>query len=185
MKVGVLALQGDFAEHRQILASIGVDSLEVRTVDDLMRSDRLILPGGESTVMANLLQKSGLSEAIIDRFSQGTLHVYATCAGTILASREVRGGSVSTLNLIDITLERNAYGRQAHSFRTELSVQGIPAPVQASFIRAPRITEVGEGVTVLSEYEGIPVLVQAHNILAGTFHTEVTGDTSIHELFVV
>jgi len=185
MTVGVLALQGDFAEHIRVLSSIGVRSLEVRSVEDLTKADRLILPGGESTVMAKLLFQSGLGQAISDRFSRGELPIYATCAGAILVSREVQDGSVSTLGLLDITTQRNAYGRQSHSFRTALSVRGIQTPVQASFIRAPHITRVGEGVSVLANYDESPVLVQARNIIAGTFHTEVTGDPSVHKLFVV
>lgn len=185
MKVGVLALQGDFAEHRQMLTALGVESFEVRTTEGLAQADRLILPGGESTVMVNMLEKTGLFSAIASRFTEGSLPIFATCAGAILVAKEVVGDSLSTLGLVDISIERNAYGRQLQSFRTELDIQGVSKKVPVSFIRAPKITKVGEGLTVLATYEESPVLVQGNNILVATFHSEVAGDTSVHELFVV
>jgi 5'-phosphate synthase pdxT subunit len=185
MKIGVLALQGDFAEHKQMLTALGVESLEVRTIEDLAQADRLILPGGESTVMVKMLEETGLFGAIASRFIEGSLPIFATCAGAILVAKEVVGDSLTTLDLIDISIERNAYGRQLQSFRTELEIQGVSKKVPVSFIRAPKITRVGEGLTVLATYEECPVLVQGKNILVATFHSEVVGETAVHELFVV
>lgn len=185
MKVGVLALQGNFAEHCQIVGSIGHTAIEVRTLDDLVLVDRLILPGGESTVIGRLLQETGIAEEIIRRQQEASLPLYGTCAGAILLAREVVNDDMDTLGLIDISIKRNAYGRQLQSFRADLAICDIDHSVPVSFIRAPQIVEVGKEVEVLAEYEGVPVLVRQGGVLVGTFHSELTGDASVHELFVV
>ncbi len=173
--VGVLALQGDFAEHMHILESVQVDSLHVRTKEDLDRVYALIIPGGESTVMMKLLIASGLDKEIIVRV-QGGMPVFGTCAGAILLSK-------SHLNLIDIDVDRNAYGSQVQSFRANIDIKNIGS-VEGEFIRAPKITTVGSGVDVLAENEGSAVLVQQGSVLAATFHTETVAVNLLHAYFL-
>jgi 5'-phosphate synthase pdxT subunit len=185
MTVGILALQGNFAEHCQMIEKIGHAAVEVRTLDGLALADRLILPGGESTVIGRLLQETGIAKEIIRRQQEASLPLYGTCAGAILLAREVVNDDMDTLGLINISITRNAYGRQPQSFRADLAIRDIKHPVPVSFIRAPQIVEVGEGVEVLAEHEGLPVLVRQGSVLVGTFHSELTGDASVHELFVV
>jgi pyridoxal 5'-phosphate synthase pdxT subunit len=181
MKIGVLAFHGDFAEHLQVLADLGTPAIEVRGLEDLKSVDKLIIPGGESTVMAKFLESSGVGAEIKRR----KMPVYGTCAGAIVLSKRATGkNSPKTLGLIDIDVERNAYGTQVDSFEAVLTVKGIKTPVDVSFIRAPVITRVGKDVEVLATYQGKPVLVRQGNILAGTFHPEVRGQTKIHEMFV-
>ena len=185
MTVGVLSFHGDFAEHLEILQSLKVTGLEVRSVDDLKRVDRLIIPGGESTVMARFLADTGVGVAIQKRAKDGTLPVYGTCAGAILIGKKATGKNApSTLGLMDIIVDRNAYGTQMQSFHVDLKITGIKKPIPAAFIRAPIITKVGVGVEVLAMYKGNPVLLKQGKILAGTFHPEVRGQTEIHRLFL-
>lgn len=179
MIVGVLALQGDFAEHITMLESLGVQTKAVRTIADMKNIDGLVIPGGESTVVSKLLTSTGLRNEIkiYDK------PVLATCAGAILVSTKiVDNGDVEPLALMDFTIQRNAYGRQSHSIRTTIQLNG--ADIASAFIRAPKITAVGSGVEVLSEYDNNPVLIKQGNKLAATFHPEVTGDASVHELFL-
>lgn len=173
--IGVLALQGDFAEHIDILALIGAEALEVRTVEDLSRCNALILPGGESTVIMKLLSLSGLGEAIVQRVQSG-MPVFGTCAGAILLSD-------SHLKLMDISVDRNAYGSQMQSFDADVSLKKIGA-VHASFIRAPRITRTGTNVHILAEHENSVVCAEQGNMLVTTFHTEVTNEPALHEYFL-
>ena len=187
--VGVLAFHGDFAEHLQVLADLGVPAIEVRGLEDLKSVDRLIIPGGESTVMAKFLEQTGVGAEVLRRAGKaeraGRLDVYGTCAGAILLAKKATGKNApATLGLIDIDIERNAYGTQVDSFEAVLTVKGIKDPVDVSFIRAPVITRVGKGVEILASYQGKPVLVRQGNVLAGTFHPEVRGQTKIHEMFV-
>lgn len=185
MVIGVLSLQGDFAEHMQVLEDLRVSAREVRTTDDLAMVDRLIIPGGESTVMAKLLWKGGLGDMITKRARANELAIYGTCAGAILLAKTATGKNApATLGLMDITIERNAYGTQIESFETELLVKGRTAALPVAFIRAPVITTIGKGVDVLAEHEGRPVLVRQGRLLAGTFHPEVRGETAIHKLFL-
>lgn len=185
MTVGILALQGDFAEHVQILKKLKVRTLEVRTPEDLSHVQKLIIPGGESTTMAKLLDSTGLRAAIIQRVKKGNLAVYGTCAGAILMARKVSGKNAPpTLGLLNIKIDRNAYGSQMQSFEASLNIKGFKKPLPAAFIRAPRITKTGWRVEVLASHEGSPVLVLKGNILAGTFHPEVRGGTDIHRLFL-
>ncbi|MDA0376171.1 MAG: pyridoxal 5'-phosphate synthase glutaminase subunit PdxT [bacterium] len=173
--VGVLALQGDFAEHKAMLTALNVRSIEVRSAKDLESCDALVLPGGESTVMMKLLKESGLDQEIMNRVQSG-MPIFGTCAGAILLSD-------SHLKLIDITVERNAYGSQLQSFSAQIDVEGIGS-MEAVCIRAPIITRVGDGVGVLAQHEDHPVLVQKGNILAATFHPELCVSHSVHKMFI-
>lgn len=184
MIVGVLALQGDFAEHMRVLHSLNLNAQEVRTLDDLAHIDRLIIPGGESTVMSRFLVEEGLMEEIRTRSVNGKLPILGTCAGAILLAKTVTGKNPpQALELMDISVERNAYGTQLDSFAEEIDVVGI-GKKRVSFIRAPKIMNVESDVRVLASHQGAPILVQQGDLLAATFHTEVKGDTWLHELFL-
>ena len=179
--VGVLALQGDYAEHLSVLSRLNVSGKEIRTVEDLAGVDALIIPGGESTTIATLLKTTGLDHAI----RSSGLPMLATCAGAVVVARDVTGKNpLETLALVDITVDRNAYGSQMESFATEISVQGFSDPCSVAFIRAPIVTRVGSGVEVLATHDGNPVLVRSGSILVATFHTEVTDETQLHELLL-
>lgn len=189
MLVGVLAFQGDFAEHLNVLSDMGVACVDVRNAANLAKVSRLIIPGGESTVMAQFLTSTGLGREIRRRVlrpgKNDRLAVYGTCAGAILLGRRATGKNApSPLGLIDIDLQRNAYGEQLDSFQTDLKVTGIQGVIHASFIRAPKILRVGKAVEILAKHDGMPVLVRQGNVLAGTFHPEVRGEKKIHELFL-
>lgn len=183
MKAGILAMQGAFHKHMLMMESLGFNSLEVRTRDDILSVDGLIIPGGESTVMIKLLIKNELMDTLKHRILDG-MPVFGTCAGAILLSRTIEGMDQPSLGVMDITVERNAYGRQKESFEAHIDVNGITGgPFPGVFIRAPKITSAGSGVEVLAEYESVPVLVKQKNMLASSFHPELTGDRRIHELF--
>ncbi len=185
MLVGILAVQGNFAEHESIVRSLGVPVVQVRALADLIPCTHLIIPGGESTVMAKHLVISGLDEVIRKRVTEQSLSVLGTCAGAILLAEEVDGINAPTsLGLLAITVNRNAYGAQVHSFDASLTVRGIVEPVQAAFIRAPIIVRVGTGVEVLAEHEGHPVVVRSQNAWALTCHPELHGETAVHQLFL-
>ena len=182
-KVGILAVQGDFAAHAAMLQSLGAETVEVRTVADLESCDALVLPGGESTTQLQFLQEEGLFEAIRKFAAKGNA-VFGTCAGAILLATDVQHPAQESLGLLDMTVLRNAYGRQLASdvFLGKSKLE--PAPVEMVFIRAPIIEKVGPGVEVLAEYDGKPVLVQKGNVLAATFHPELTSDTIVHRHFL-
>lgn len=182
--IGVLAIQGDFAAHARALERIGVRAVEVRRAADLERIDGLIIPGGESTTMLKFITEETLSNPII-AFSREGKPIFGTCAGTILLAREVSNPLQPSLGLIDIDVERNAYGRQVDSFiaSTETTLEG--GPMEAVFIRAPGIRRAGPTVEVLAGIDGEPVLVREANILAATFHPELTEDQRVHRLFAV
>ncbi len=185
MLVGILAVQGNFAEHESIVRLLGVPVVQVRTLGDLAACTHLIIPGGESTVMAKHLAISGLDTMIPKRVTEKSLSVLGTCAGAILLAKNVIGRNAPvTLNVLDIDVDRNAYGAQVHSFEAKVSIQGIKAPVLASFIRAPVITKTGGTVRVLAEHEGHPVAVRSANVWALTFHPELHGETAVHQLFL-
>lgn len=185
MVVGVLAFQGDFAEHIDVLHAMHVPSVEVRSVADLSKVNALIIPGGESTVIAKFLASTKVGSEIIKRTKAGTLFLYGTCAGAILLSKKATGKNAPhTLGLIDVTVDRNAYGSQVDSFEASLRIRGIKVPIQASFIRAPKITRIGKHVEVLAEFDGEPVLVRRGNVMVGTFHPEVRHETALHRLFL-
>ena len=181
--IGVLALQGDFHEHLQILASLGVEARNVRAPEDVAACDGLILPGGESTTIGKLMRRFGLDQAIRELHAAGK-PIYGTCAGAILLCTEVVELDVHNLGLLDACISRNAYGRQIDSFECELPVSPLDRPFHAVFIRAPRFVSVGEGVEVLASIEGEPVLVRQGNLLASTFHPELTDDSRIHQLLL-
>ena len=183
MKIGVLAVQGDFDAHKRALSRIGVDATEVRRPADIDNIDGLIIPGGESTTMLKFITEENLGTAI-ENFAKKGKPVFGTCAGAILLAREVKNPAQPSLALIDITVERNSYGRQVDSFIGEADCSMEGGPLEAVFIRAPRIKEVGAGVTVLAKVGGEPVLVREGNILVATFHPELTQDTRTHHLFV-
>jgi len=183
MRIGVLGLQGDFREHLTLLRALGVDARDVRTRAQLDEIEGLIIPGGESTTMAHLLEKTGMLSALRERGEQG-FPIYGTCAGMILLARELNDSSPENrLALMDIAVKRNAYGRQLDSFEADLSLKNI-GEFHAVFIRAPKVVRVGPGVEILAEHDGAPVLVRQKNLLASSFHPELTGDTRIHEYFL-
>ena len=185
--IGVLALQGDFREHRQTLSAIGVESIEVRTLADLSRSAGLIIPGGESTVMQKLAVAYDLFEPLHDAI-KGGLPTFGTCAGLIMLADEILDGIVgqSGFGGLDVSVRRNAFGNQLDSFEVDLDFKGVEGPaVHAAFIRAPIVERIGEGVEVLSKLQdGRVVGVRQGNLMGISFHPEVTGETRIHELFV-
>ncbi|WP_407571361.1 pyridoxal 5'-phosphate synthase glutaminase subunit PdxT [Deinococcus altitudinis] len=188
MNVGVLALQGAFREHRRMLERLGVSVREVRLPADLAGLSGLVIPGGESTTMGKLMLDYGLRDPIRDFHAAGGA-IFGTCAGAILLSRTVLGappqfGSQPSLDLMDITVQRNAFGRQVDSFQTDLEVSGLDAPFPAMFIRAPVIGAVGEGVDVLARQGEQVVLARQGTLLASSFHPELTRDARIHELFL-
>jgi 5'-phosphate synthase pdxT subunit len=182
-RIGVLAVQGDFAAHAEVLQSLGAETVEVRTVADLESCDALVLPGGESTTQLQFLQEEGLFEAI-KRFVANEQPVFGTCAGAILLATEVQHPKQESLGLMDMTVTRNAYGRQMASDVFFGSSKLEPTSMEMVFIRAPIIEKVGRNVEVLAEYGGNPVLVQKGNLLAATFHPELTSDTTVHRHFL-
>jgi 5'-phosphate synthase pdxT subunit len=185
-KVGVLSLQGAFREHREVLDALGVETVEVRTPAELGALDALILPGGESTTMSKLLDSSGVRAPLAERLADG-LPVLGTCAGMILLAREVVDGrpDQESFGAVDVTVRRNAYGRQRDSFETELAVEGLRGgPFPGVFIRAPRIESVGAGVQVLATHEDAPVLARQGPVWVASFHPELSGDLRLHERFL-
>ena len=183
MTIGILAVQGDFEAHAAMLREMGVDSLEVRTVADLERCDGLILPGGESTTQLQFLREEGLYDALRE-FAAGGGAIFGTCAGAILLAGEVRNPEQPCLGLLDMTVLRNAYGRQIASDVVQGASILEPRPMEMVFIRAPIIDRVGPGVEVLAEYAGKPVLVRKGNLMAATFHPELTDDRTVHGYFL-
>jgi 5'-phosphate synthase pdxT subunit len=183
MRVGVLALQGDVAEHAEALRACGAEPVLVRTPDALERVQALVLPGGESTTLGALMARCGLDQAVRRRVQEG-MPVFGTCAGLILMARRAAGGEPPLLGLLDVAVERNAYGRQRESFEDDLHCPAVdPNPFRVAFIRAPVITWVGEGVEVLARHEGLPVLVRQGRLLGATFHPEITGYAGVHRYF--
>lgn len=183
MRVGVLALQGDVSEHAQVLREVGAEPVLVRTPQALEDVQALVLPGGESTTLGALMARCGLDQAIRRRAQEG-MPVFGTCAGLILMARRASGGEPPLLGLMDVAVERNAYGRQRESFEDDLACPAVDAnPFRVAFIRAPVITGVGEGVQVLARHEGLPVLVRQGRLLGATFHPEITGYTGVHRYF--
>jgi 5'-phosphate synthase pdxT subunit len=182
VRIGILALQGAFIEHKKILAKLGVNSIEIRQRADFNEDiDGLILPGGESTVMGKLLRELDLLEPI-RKAIQGGLPVMGTCAGMILLAKTVAGGE-SHLACMDIAVERNAYGRQLASFKTHASF-GDTGDIPMTFIRAPYASGVGDGVAVLAKVDGKIVAARQNNMLVCAFHPELTEDTTVHAFFL-
>jgi len=175
VRVGVLALQGDYREHAAVFDRLGADVVLVRTAEQLDGIDALVVPGGESTTIGRLAERFGLVEPMREAIAAG-LPVLGTCAGMIFLAASTTGPDQVQLAVLDVVVERNAFGRQVESFETDLAVDGFDEPVRAVFIRAPWIAEAGEGVEVLSEVDGHPVVVRQGNVLATSFHPELTGD---------
>jgi 5'-phosphate synthase pdxT subunit len=181
-RIGVLAIQGDYAAHALALAESGAAPSEIRNPEELTSVDALILPGGESTTMLKFLEKRGFFEALREFCAQKP--VFGTCAGTILLAREVRNPAQRSLGLLDAIVERNAYGRQIHS-SIETAETSLPGgPLEMVFIRAPRIIEIGPGVEALAFREGHPTLVRQGHTMAATFHPELSSDRRVHRFFV-
>ena len=183
MKIGILAVQGDFEAHAAMLAQLRADTAEVRTPAQLQDCDGLILPGGESTTQLQFLQEEGLAEAIAKFAKQGGA-IFGTCAGAILLATEVRNPKQDSLKLLDMTVLRNAYGRQIASDVVSGPTKLKSGPLEMVFIRGPVIERAGPDVQVLAEYAGKPALVQRGQIMAATFHPELTDDTTVHQHFL-
>tara|TARA_B110000240_G_scaffold159985_1_gene178532 strand:+ start:448 stop:1023 length:576 start_codon:yes stop_codon:yes gene_type:complete len=185
MKVGVLALQGAFARHCEVLTALGAATLEVRTPVDLEAVDAMVMPGGESTTMSMLLDSSGLRTPLAGRMADG-LPVLGTCAGMILLAVRVTDGRPDQRSFaaIDIDVRRNGYGRQVDSFEDEFPVAGMDGPFHGVFIRAPVVERVGPTVEVLARVDKIPVLCREGSVLVSSFHPEMSGDGRIHERFL-
>ncbi len=184
MNVGVLALQGAFREHKQALTRLGAEVTEVRLPKHLNGLAGIVIPGGESTTMVKLMQLYGLDEALKTFYKEGGA-VWGTCAGAIAVAEDITGRPEQPrLNLLDIEVARNDYGRQVASFETELEVEGFPTPFHAIFIRAPRIVHTGPEVKVLASYQHDPVMVTHDRLLATVFHPELSGDDRVHAHFL-
>ena len=183
MKIGILAVQGDFAAHAAMLEQLGAQTAEVRNPADLEGCDGLILPGGESTTQLKFLKEEGLADQIA-KFAERGGAIFGTCAGAILLAKEVQRPKQDSLNLMDMTVIRNAYGRQIASDVVSGPTSLKKEPLEMVFIRGPVIERAGPGVQVLAEYAGKPAQVRRENIMAATFHPELTDDTTVHEYFL-
>ncbi len=185
MIVGILALQGAFAAHRRRLEGLGAEVREIRVPADLDGVAALVVPGGESTTMSMMLDRSGLLEPLRRRLDEG-LPTLGTCAGMILLARRIVDGRPDqhALGAIDITVRRNAYGTQIESFETDLEVTGLASPLHAVFIRAPVVVEVGPGVEVLARFADEPVLCRQGPVMVAAFHPELTDDDRLHRVFL-
>ena len=183
VKIGILAVQGDFEAHAAMLQQLGAQTTEVRTPSDLEGCVGLILPGGESTTQLKFLQEEGLADKIV-KFAEHGGAIFGTCAGAILLARDVKHPQQDSLNLMDMTVVRNAYGRQIASDVVSGPTTLKKEPLEMVFIRGPVIERAGPGVKVLAEYAGKPALVQRENIMAATFHPELTDDTTVHQHFL-
>ncbi len=182
-RVGILALQGDVQEHAEILRRLGVEPVEVRTVEELKGLAGVIVPGGESTTIGKMLVSSGLLDGLRSYFYKGG-PVWGTCAGMVLAASATTGPRQPLIGLMNALVERNGFGRQVHSFEKDLDVDGFDEPFTGVFIRAPFFEDVGPGVEVLSEVDGKVVAARGENILVTAFHPELTEDTRFHEYFL-
>ena len=183
MKVGVLALQGAVAEHIRSITLAGAEGVPIKKVEQLGGIDGLIIPGGESTTISKLMRKYDFMDAIRQFSAQGK-PIFGTCAGLIVLAERIQGDEEAHLKLMDITVARNAFGRQRESFETDLPVKGIEETVRAVFIRAPLILEVGAGVEVLSTYKDEIVTARQGHLLATSYHPELTDDYRLHQYFV-
>ena len=184
MRIGVLALQGDFGLHARALEKCGVEAVEVRKPLELDGVDGLVMPGGESTTLLKLMDAWDFVPALEKFHSEGK-PIFGTCAGLIILAREVESPKQFSLGLIDVTVERNAYGRQRESFEAHgtAKLDGQAIPLEMFFIRAPRIRRVGPGVEVLAEHGGEPVMARQDRVLVATFHPELTDTTTVHQYF--
>jgi 5'-phosphate synthase pdxT subunit len=183
MKIGILAVQGDFEAHAKTLARLGADYVFVRTPSDMQGVDALILPGGESTTQWKFLVEEGLQKSIAEHAAKGGA-IFGTCAGAILLARDVQNPKQESLGLADISVIRNGYGRQLSSEVRHGATEISAAPIEMVFIRAPIIERVGPDTRVLATSEGQPVLIRQKQILISTFHPELSSDTTVHQYFV-
>ena len=188
MKIGVLALQGDYQAHRHVLEANGAEVVAVRDKETLQDIDGLVIPGGESTVMSRLCDRYELWEPLQQKIESG-MGVFGTCAGMIFMAREISGATKNfqqkTLGVLDIIVERNAYGAQLDSFEADIAVPSVgETPVRAVFIRAPRVAKIAHGVEVLAEHENAPVVVRQGKHLAVAFHPEIAGEARLHKLWL-
>lgn len=183
MKIGVLALQGAVAEHIRSIELAGAEGVAIKKKEELQDIQGLIIPGGESTTIGKLMRKYDFIDAIRE-FSAAGKPIFGTCAGLIVLAKTIEGQEEAHLELMDITVARNAFGRQRESFETDLDVKGINEPVRAVFIRAPLIRGVGDQVDVLSSYNGEIVAARQGHLLASSFHPELTDDYRLHQYFV-
>lgn len=185
MKVGVLALQGAFARHIGVLRALDVRAVEVRVASDLDGVDRLIMPGGESTAMSNLLDSNELHDPLAERLADA-MPVFGTCAGMILLAASILDGrdDQRCFGAIDIDVRRNAFGRQLDSFEADLEVEGLDTPLVAVFIRAPVVERVGPDVEVLASVDGQPVLCRQASTMVAAFHPELSDDRRLHQIFL-
>lgn len=185
-KIGVLALQGDFHLHSQTLQKLGCETIEIRLPHQLDSVEGLIIPGGESTTTGKLIQQFGFDSKLPDLFHKQKFPIFATCMGVIVLAKRILQSSQFSFGFFDVTIDRNAYGRQVDSFETNITVN-LPsgaASICAIFIRAPKIVSVGPSVEVLSSYNDSPVLIREGNCLGATFHPELTDDVRIHKYFL-
>ncbi|MDY6818501.1 MAG: pyridoxal 5'-phosphate synthase glutaminase subunit PdxT [Halobacteriales archaeon] len=186
LTAGVIAVQGDVSEHARMLEAAGrqvgnpVEVREIRQAGIVPECDLLAMPGGESTAISRLLEQEGIDSEIISHVEAGN-PLLATCAGLIVAARDAHDERVTNLGVLDITVDRNAFGRQKDSFETQLSIEGMDEPFHAVFIRAPVIAEVGDGAEVIAEFEGQPVAVRDGPVVGTAFHPELTDSTALHE----
>ncbi|HHW13619.1 MAG TPA: pyridoxal 5'-phosphate synthase glutaminase subunit PdxT [Firmicutes bacterium] len=184
VRIGVLDLQGAVREHLRMVAALGCEAVPVKKVADLEGLQGLILPGGESTTLGKLMHRYGLDEAIKERAEAG-MPIYGTCAGLILLAKHIPGSDQLRLGLMDVTVKRNAYGRQVDSFETDLDIPAVgPEPFRAVFIRAPYIESVGHGVEVLAAHAGHIVMARQGRFLVSAFHPELTDDRRVHAYFL-
>ena len=185
MKVGVLALQGAFARHAQVLVALSAAPVEVRCPADLADVDAMVLPGGESTTMSMLLDSSGLRQPVADRLANG-MPAFGTCAGMILLATRLADGRYDQqpFGAIDLDVRRNGYGRQIDSFEKDLEVDGLDEPFHGVFIRAPVVDRVGDDVEILATVDGAPVLCLQGTVMVSSFHPEMSGDARIHARFL-
>lgn len=185
MRIGVLALQGDFQKHLEILRKMGIaDSRLVRTAEDVRACDGLIIPGGESTTIGKLMARYGIDEAIKERVAEG-MTIFGTCTGMILLAKDIEGSDQHRLALMDVSVRRNAFGRQIDSFEADIEVKGVGESVRAVFIRAPFITAIHNGAEIMATLDnGEVVMIRQGNCLAAAFHPELTDDTRVHGYFL-
>ena len=181
--VGVVAVQGDFERHAAAFRRCGADVVLVKTPEQLASVDRIVIPGGESTAVGKLMERYGLGDAIISSAGEG-VPVWGTCMGMILMAKEVEGSDQYRLGLLDITVRRNAFGAQVHSFEDSVEFEGLDGPVTGVFIRAPVASVCGDAVSVLAEYGGQVVAVREGSLFATSFHPELTDDTRLHAWFL-
>ncbi|MCF2626024.1 pyridoxal 5'-phosphate synthase glutaminase subunit PdxT [Fusobacterium perfoetens] len=183
MRIGILALQGAFLEHKNILDTLGVENIYVKTKQDLENIDGIILPGGESTAMGKLLRDFDILNILKEKVERG-FPVFGTCSGMILLAKELVNDETKHLSTMNISVKRNAYGRQLGSFKTHENFKGIDEKVEMTFIRAPYVEKVGEGVEILAKVDDKIVAVKEKNMLAISFHPELTKDLSVHKYFL-